>query len=176
MPNHRADELAGGRLRNEGQGANTRPPGSDRFLRWAVPAAAAVAIAVGALWWSITLRQEGSPVVHLHDGAAELAISANGRSLAFRELPPALQDAISEAFRTGRIPLSSAAGDANRKELEEAEHFGKGSHLVLGVAKARAGLAAQAVEEFRALREQNPEAALPTRLLEQAEALPSGQK
>lgn len=109
-------------------------------------------------------------MLRLRDGNGEVAIGGNGRSLSFRELPPALQDAVAEAVRTSRIPLSSGSGDANATELQEAERVGNGSHLVLGVAKARAGRAADAAQEFRALQEQNPDAQLPKQLLAQAEA------
>lgn len=55
-------------------------------------------------------------------------------------------------------------------ELEEAKRVSKGSHLVMGVANARAGLIDEALREFRLLTEQNPDAELPRQLLQQLEA------
>ena len=54
-------------------------------------------------------------------------------------------------------------------ELEEAQRASKGSHLVMGVANARAGLLDDAVREFRILSEQNPESELLRQLLAQLE-------
>lgn len=145
--------------------------GSGAFFRWALPLAAAISLAVGGFWWWITLHQEASPLVRLRDGNGEVVIAANGRSMALRELPPALQDAIAEAFRTGKIPTAKSNDEASETELKAAEQFGHGSHLVLGVAKARAGRASEAADEFRALRAANPDAELPKRLLESSAAL-----
>ncbi len=55
-------------------------------------------------------------------------------------------------------------------ELEEARRASKGSHLVMGVANARAGLLEDALREFRALAEQNRDAELPRQLVRQLEA------
>lgn len=55
-------------------------------------------------------------------------------------------------------------------ELDEAQRASGGSHLVMGVANARAGLIDEAAREFRLLSEQNPEMDLPRRLLQQVEA------
>jgi hypothetical protein len=55
-------------------------------------------------------------------------------------------------------------------ELEEAKRTSNGSHMVMGVANARAGLLDDALRELRILREQNPEAELPRGLIEQLEA------
>ena len=55
-------------------------------------------------------------------------------------------------------------------ELEEAQRASKGSHLVMGVANARAGLLDDAIREFRLLREQNPDSELLRQLLDQLEA------
>lgn len=55
-------------------------------------------------------------------------------------------------------------------ELEEAKRASRGSHLVMGIANARAGLLDDAIREFRLLAEQNPEAELPRQLLQQLES------
>ena len=60
--------------------------------------------------------------------------------------------------------------EAKLAELEEAKRASNGSHLVMAIANARAGLLDEALREFRVLSEQNPEAELPRRLLEQLEA------
>ena len=60
--------------------------------------------------------------------------------------------------------------EAKLAELEEAKRASNGSHLVMAIANARAGLLDEALREFRLLTEQNPDAELPRRLLEQLEA------
>jgi len=60
--------------------------------------------------------------------------------------------------------------EAKVAELEEAERASKGSHLVMGVANARAGLLDDAMREFRILREQNPDSDILRQLVEQLEA------
>ena len=60
--------------------------------------------------------------------------------------------------------------EAKLAELEEAKRTSNGSHLVMAIANARAGLVDEALREFRLLSEQNPEAELPRRLLQQLEA------
>ena len=66
-----------------------------------------------------------------------------------------------------RFQILSAAKVA---ELEEAQRASKGSHLVMAIANARAGLLDDAIREFRLLREQNPDSALLRQLLDQLEA------
>lgn len=60
--------------------------------------------------------------------------------------------------------------EAKLAELDEAKQASNGSHLVMAIACARAGLLDEALREFRLLSEQNPEAELPRRLLEELEA------
>lgn len=60
--------------------------------------------------------------------------------------------------------------EAKLAELEEARRASNGSHLVMGVANARAGLIEEALREFRLLSEQNPDAELTRQLLEGLEA------
>ena len=60
--------------------------------------------------------------------------------------------------------------EAKVAELEEARRASQGSHLVMGVATARAGLIDEALREFRLLSEQNPDAELTRQLLQQIEA------
>ncbi|CAA9223727.1 MAG: hypothetical protein AVDCRST_MAG42-716 [uncultured Chthoniobacterales bacterium] len=60
--------------------------------------------------------------------------------------------------------------EAKVAELEEARRASDGSHLVMGVANARAGLVDEALREFRLLSEQNPDAELTRQLLAQIEA------
>ncbi len=62
---------------------------------------------------------------------------------------------------------SSAATDA---ELQEWTRAAGGSHLVLGVAHARAGLLEEAGREFEALVRENPESPLARQLLEQVQS------
>ena len=57
--------------------------------------------------------------------------------------------------------------EAKRLELEAEERLARGSHLVMGVANARAGLVNEALREFRKLSEENPNAEFPRQLLEQ---------
>jgi hypothetical protein len=59
---------------------------------------------------------------------------------------------------------------AKLADLDEVKRASGGSHLVMGVANARAGLIDEAIREFQLLREQNPDAELPRRLLAQLEA------
>ena len=59
---------------------------------------------------------------------------------------------------------------AKLADLDEVKRASGGSHLVMGVANARAGLIDEAMREFRLLSEQNPDAELPRRLLAQLEA------
>jgi hypothetical protein len=66
--------------------------------------------------------------------------------------------------------LFHVLSEAKLAELEEARRASNGSHLVMGVANARAGLIDEALREFRLLSEQNPDAELPRQLLEQLEA------
>lgn len=58
---------------------------------------------------------------------------------------------------------------ATLAELDEVKRASAGSHLVMGIANARAGLIDEALREFRLLAEQNPNAELPRRLIEQLE-------
>lgn len=64
--------------------------------------------------------------------------------------------------------------DAKRRELEDEERLARGSHLVMGVANARAGLVRDALREFRALSEENPNAEFPRHLLEQLKKQQTG--
>lgn len=59
---------------------------------------------------------------------------------------------------------------AKLADLDEVKRASGGSHLVMGVANARAGLIDEALREFQLLHEQNPDAELPRRLLAQLEA------
>lgn len=60
--------------------------------------------------------------------------------------------------------------EAKVAELDAAKRASHGSHLVMGVANARAGLVDEALQEFRLLSEQNPDAELTRQLLQQIEA------
>ena len=86
-----------------------------------------------------------------------------------------------QALRNGAVVANSpkppepearfqVLSEAKLAELEEAKRASNGSHLVMAIANARAGLLDEALSEFRLLTEQNPEAELPQRLLEQLEA------
>lgn len=133
------------------------------FFRWALPAAAGVALGVGALWWSVTIRQEAKPFLQLRDGGTTLTIDAQGESPEFRDLPASLHQAVAETLRTGRLAFGNEAA------LGESNQLDGGSHLIRGVAKARAGLLDEAAAEFRLLIEENPDSPLAQALLEQVE-------
>ncbi len=155
-----------------------------RFFRWALPLAVAIAVTVGGTWWSITLRQVREPLARLRDGKREIVVAADGRSGAFRSLPPAMRDSLAETLRSGKIPIPptvnmrGADGSASwqelpesrRAELDEWTRAAGGSHLILSMANARAGLLDVAERELRALSEQNPASPLVRQLLEQVEA------
>ncbi|MFN2476551.1 MAG: hypothetical protein ABR526_09470 [Chthoniobacterales bacterium] len=72
-----------------------------------VALAAAVSLAVGAFWWTITLRQERAPSVQLIDGSQKLNVAPDGRADQLRSLPAALQQAVADALRTGRLEISA---------------------------------------------------------------------
>lgn len=79
------------------------------------------------------------------------------------------------AFRDGEAIVSPSPpspearfmvlGQAAAGELERARHLHPVSHLTLGVLYARAGMAAEAEREFRALAEDNPDSAVAEGLL-----------
>lgn len=147
------------------------------FFRWALPAAAGVALGVGLVWWSFTLHQERKPFTQLRDGAATMVIDEQGNSPAFHDLPPDLHEVVEETLRTGAVPMpakirarAGVAEELRRHELEEWKRIAGDSHLLLGIANARAGLRDDALREFRLLAEQNPQSSLARKLLENAGA------
>jgi hypothetical protein len=86
-------------MRLEARGAARAP------FKSVVALAAAVSLAVGAFWWTITLRQERAPAVQLIDGAQKLHVASNGRPDQLRSLPAPLQEAVAEALRSGRLQI-----------------------------------------------------------------------
>ena len=147
--------------------------------RWMLPLVVGVSLGVGFLWWSFTLRQLDAPTITLRDGGGTITFAANGRSLALREVPALIQDVLAETLRTGRVAIAPDAteragqravlSEGKRAELEQWTSSARGSHLVMGVAYARAGLIDDALREFRSLAQQNPESSLARQLLEQVE-------
>src|SRR5215211_7568807 len=123
------------------------------FPRWMFPLVAVVALVVGGLWWSITLRQEFGPAASLRDGEREWRIDAQGQVAGMERLPSSLRDAVGEALRTGRLPIAPGAprprilNELEATELEQAKGAAEGSHLVLGIIYARAGLLEDAARE-----------------------------
>ncbi len=138
--------------------------------RWLLAAAFGVALGVGALWWSITLRQISAPTILLRDAGEQVTIAANGRSLAFRDLPAPMQDALAETFRSGRLALPPEAGALTGKAFNDWMRAAGDSRLLRGIGKARAGFTEDAAEDFRMLAHENPAVPLARKLLEQAES------
>jgi hypothetical protein len=158
------------RLRTQG----TPPPEAKdaRFFRAALPLAGLVALGVGGFWWWITFHQMRTPMAQLRDGRRTIVVDEQGESGSFRSLPLPIREVLVEMLRTGQVPLatevqSSAATDA---ELQEWTRAAGGSHLVLGVTYARAGLLEEAGREFEALVRENPESPLARQLLEQVQS------
>src|SRR5215210_4711994 len=126
------------------------------FPRWMFPLVMVVALVVGGIWWSITLRQEFGPAASLRDGQREWRIDAQGQVAGTERLPSSLRDAVGEAVRTGRLPIAPGAprarllSELEATELEQAKGAAEGSHLVLGIIYAQAGLREEAAGEFRA--------------------------
>ncbi|MEP6956629.1 MAG: hypothetical protein ABI883_07370 [Chthoniobacterales bacterium] len=142
-----------------------------RFFRTALPLAAAVAIGVGGFWWWITLDQAREPLATLRDGKRKIVVTETGDAGVFRSLPAAIHQALVETLRTGQVPLALER-HADSIELEEWTRAAGGSHLVLGVANARAGLREEAEREFRALANQNPGSSLAQKLAAQVQPKP----
>ncbi|MDQ6625886.1 MAG: hypothetical protein M3Y69_07085 [Verrucomicrobiota bacterium] len=80
-----------------------------------VALAAVVSLAVGALWWTITLRHERVAAVELIDGSENLHVRADGRADQLRSLPGPLQELVADALRTGRLQIPSDVVALKRK-------------------------------------------------------------
>ncbi len=251
-----------------------------RYFRWALPLAAGIALSVGAVWWTITLRHESAPLIRLRDGGRELVVGLDGQPGGLTALPETLREALAQTLRTAKLQIApevevlgrapgatipaaetapslrvlaprttavpdgtpllqwtgvpeatgykidiveqtsgalvlsqEVAADAQEwrpieplpagetfawkvqalrdgaviaqsaaaarfevlgagrlAEWEEWKRLADGSHLLLGVASARAGLLDEAAREFRLLVEENPDSRLAKKLLEQAQS------
>lgn len=91
--------------RDHGREAAADAGSSRRSLRGMLALAAIVSVAVGSLWWSVTLRQIDVPATTLRDGGQTITVAANGSSNAFERFTPTMQARFAEAMRTGKLPL-----------------------------------------------------------------------
>ncbi len=136
---------------------------SARFFGWALPLAIGISLAVGGLWWVITIRQISAPFTALRDGPREIILEPGNRTPAFAKLPPPLRDALRETLRTGQVRFGEPPA-----ELAEWQRLAGDSHLVRAVVAARAGSREEAEREFAAFAAENPGSSLAQDLLGQA--------
>ena len=91
-----------------------RPSSDDRilifpraFTRWALPIAAAIALAGGAIWWSTTSHGTAGAVT-LRDGDRAIFLKANGRVRGLAKMPQELMPLIATAMKEGKIEIPPA--------------------------------------------------------------------
>ena len=84
------------------------------LIRVALPLAAAIAVAAGALWWS-PRGQEPSSAITLRDGDRSISLQAGDHVVGLKGIPDELLPAIATAMRTGKLEIPAAirslAGD-----------------------------------------------------------------
>jgi hypothetical protein len=75
------------------------------FLRVALPLAAAIVVAAGAIWWSM---QEKGKTITLRDAGRSISLQPNGRLIGLAGLPNELEHSVATALRTGQLQIPAA--------------------------------------------------------------------
>ncbi len=85
-----------------------------RFFRWAFPLAAGIALSVGAVWWTITLRHESAPLVRLNDSGREVVVGLDGQPNGLAPLPETFREALIQTLRTAKLQIAPEVEALNR--------------------------------------------------------------
>lgn len=108
-----------------------------RFFRSLLLLAGAVSLAVGAFWWTLTLRRVAEPIVQLQDAGEEWVVGSDGRIHFPRELPEPLQQLVATTLRTGKLPIPEDVRTLAAEPTENEPEFRALAPVATAVREAR---------------------------------------